>query len=341
MNLAESFDGLQCIADWTFKTKFNKIQMDFESPIDRILRHAGPFARSLELMLVHKTYYSIENLIKIQETCRQLKALKLSGFQHNDLEDQSLINGNSGFVDEVEVLSLEYCCFSSDDPFFTRFTNLTSFNMLGSGITYNALKKCLRNNPGIRSFVSDIQTPKYLELLLSLPNLERLSLHHSSRMLGSSILLRLQSLRSVALYCNNEYINDTLDEFASKKDLVELELNNVKVSSNTFEMLKTFSNLQRLAITTRSYVLTSSNALPMSVKTLKLSGFQHLSVRRIVSLIMLHKNLENIHFANCTISKNRDIASIANIIVRKCNLEVEQRKLDLTLTSTSWEESKV
>lgn len=340
MNLAEAYDGMQSVADWIFKTKFNKITIDFEKrmDIDRILYHIGPFVQSLKLVLFDKFWYTEEDLFKIQETCTELKCLELMGFDGRDVEE----NPFNGVSDNLEVLTLFHCYLAEDDDFFNGFTNLKSLNIVGcTGISNIALQKCFQNNQRITSFVCDNQNLNYSELLQLLPNLEQLGLHYDSRRMDLSVLSILKSpIRSLTLHCHNGNVNvnNLVSELAFKKDLEELELNNVFADGNTFEIIKSFRQLQRLAITTRSCKFTSTNELPHKLKTLKLGGF-HISQRQIVSLIEQRKHLENIHIAESILTTKRGFNSMANSM-RKCNL-FENRKVNLILTTSGDKSSKV
>lgn len=82
MNVAEAYNGLQSVADWMFNVKFNKVTVNFDKrmDIDRIFYHIGPFVQSLKLLLFHNIWYTLEELLKIQGSCTQMKSLYLMGF---------------------------------------------------------------------------------------------------------------------------------------------------------------------------------------------------------------------------------------------------------------------
>lgn len=337
MNLAEAYDGLQCVADWIFKTKLNKITIDFEKRmnIDRILYHIGPFVQSLKLMLFDKFWYTEEDLLKIQQACKELKSLELMGLDRRDVKEIPFY----GASDKLEVLTLFHCSLAEDEDFFNGFTNLKSLNIVGcTGISNSALKVCFQNNKGITSFVCDNHNLNYSQLLQLLPDLEQLGLHYDSRRMDLSVLSLLKCpLRSLTLHCRNGNVNVNVlaRELATKNQtLEELELTNVFVDGNTFEIIKSFQKLQRLAITTRNCKFTSPNELPHKLRTLKLGGF-HISQRQIVSLIEQRKHLENIHIADCSMKTKRGFNF--NSI---CHLD-KNRKVNLILTTSGSKSSKV
>lgn len=335
MNLAEAYDGLQSVADWIFKTKLNKITIDFEKrvDIDRILYHVGPFVQSLKLMLYDKFCYTEEDLFKIQQTCKELKSIELMGFDRRDVKEIPF----AGVSDNLEVLTLFHCSLAEDQDFFNSFTNLKSLNIVGcTGISNIALKSCFQNNHGITSFVCDNQNLNYSQLLPLLPNLEQLGLHYDSRRMDLSVLSILTCpLRSLTLHCRNGNVNVLANELATKNTtLEELELTNVSVDGNTFEIIKLFRKLQRLAITTRNCKFMSPNELPHKLHTLKLGGF-HISQRQIVSLIEQRKHLENIHIADCIMPSKRgfNFNSIGHLD--------KNRKVNLILTTSGNKSPKV
>ncbi len=332
MNLAESCDGLQVVADWIFKTKFNKIAIDFKTcdDIDRLLYHVGPFVRSLELKLFYKFQYTNGDLTKIWETCKELKNFTLIGFEQKKFNEHPLGSACDGY--KLESLTLAHCSFTYGEDIFKSITTLKSLNIVNcSGVSNVAMKNCLMNNQEINSFLCDSQTLKYNELLPLLPNLERVALHHNRSNFDSSLLLKLKSLRSLTLHCNNENVNDVLTDLAKRKDIEELELTNVVINANTFDLVKSLSKLRLLSITTtRKHALTSSIDFPSSLETLKLGGFQ-LSERRIVSLITNQEKLRNVNLANCAVITKRGFDSMADVILRKCS--IGQRKVSLTLNS--------
>lgn len=189
-----------------------------------------------------------------------------------------------------------------DQDFFNTFTNLKSLNIVGcTSVSNKALKKCFQNNQGIKSFVSDNPYLNYSKLKL-LPHLEQLGLHYVRKRINLSILSKLKSpLRSLSLHCKNEYVNVNgwIKEIAIKNELEEMELENVIVDGNTFEIIKSLRKLQRLIITTHGCKFTWSNELPYKLKTLKLVGF-HISQRQIESL-QQRRHLENIQIDECNI----------------------------------------
>lgn len=331
MNLAESCDELQTIADWTFKTKFNKVTIDFGTlvDIDRLLYHVGPFVQSLTLKLFNKSRYTDGDLAKIRKACVELKSLTIIGFERNQFNEYPF----GGACDDykLESLTLAHCKFAYDEDIFKNITTLKSLNMVCClGVSNNAMKKCFTNNQEINSYVCAAGSMPSFELLQLLPNLERLGwCKQDSKTFDPSILSKLKSLRSLLLHCNNENVNNVLTELGTRKDIQELELTKVVVDENTFELVKSLNKLRRLRITTsRKYVFTSSNEFPSSLETLKLDGF-HLSERRVISLITTQESLGNINLANCVLSTKREFSSMADLIVQKCN--VGQRKVSLTL----------
>lgn len=335
MNLVEAYAELQSVADWMFKTKFHKVTIDFDTPvdIDRFLHHIGPFVQSMQLMLFDKLSYTVEDLVKIQKTCKQLKSLQLIGFERGD-DDEN--NPFCAAADKLEALTLGHCYLANDDDnFFKCFTNLKSLNMVEcADISNIAMEKCFQNNQGITSFVChthNLIDPKLLQLL---PNLERLGLRCNADNADLSCLSKLKSLRSVALHCQNGTVTTALNQLALKIDLEELELSNVCIDGDTFKIIKSFRKLQRLVVTTpnnNNYEFRSSeNELPLTLKTFKLEGF-HISLRQIEQLVKQREHLENIHLADCILNTNRSFDSIANSLVRKMNLDTN-RTVNLTLT---------
>lgn len=339
MNLAEAYEGLQSVADWTFKTKFNNVTINFDKSIDinRFLYHVGPFVKTLELMLFHKFRYTEEDLVKIQEQCTELKNLTLRGFERSDVKYNPFCSAH-----KLESLTLGYCSLAEDDDFFNRFTNLKSLNIVGcKKISNIAMRKCFENNQGITSFASMTQNLMYSELLHLLPNLERLGLHYDSTSMDLSFLSKLPSLRALTLRCTNGDVNlnAILSDLAMNTDLEELELNNVSIDEKTFKIIKSFGKLKQLVVTTHKYTFTSSNELPCNLKTLKLGGF-NISQRQLVMLITQQEHLQNINLADCRLMTRMGFNSIADSIVRTCNLD-ENRKVNLILTTSKDRSPKV
>lgn len=333
---SQAYGDIQTVADWTFKTKYAEVTIDFEDPIDvdRLIYHIGPFIQSLKLVLFDN--YTEDDLHNIQKTCSELKILILIGFERNDVQS----NPFCGITDNLEMLTLAHCYLGNDEDILDSFTNLVSFNIVWcSDISSIAVQKCFQNNKGITSFVCDSTDLECSELVQQLPNLERLGLNYANREMDLSFIAKLKSLRSLRLHCNNENMNmnTLLSDLAGKIDLKELEIINVSVDEKTLEILKSFKTLQRLSITTFDYNLTSSNVLPLSLKTLELEGFR-ISVPQIVSLIEQREHLEDIHLADCI--NTPGFHSIAMSIIRQCKLK-ENRKVNLNLTTSADQSAKV
>lgn len=331
MNLAEAYDELQCVADRIYKRKFNKFTFDFTEPIDRILYHAGPSVKSLTLIL-NKTNVKATDLIKISDTCKQLQRLTLKGFHRE-------IIGNNPFasvIDNLEVLSLQNCCLADDEDFFGDSKNLKSLNLLGCrGVQNITLKNCFEKNEGITSFTCDTPQLFYPRLLLLLPKLERVSLRYSSRHMHLNMLSKLQSLRHLTLRCWDENVNDILADLAKTNILEELVLIDVAVDADTFAIIKAFKNLQLLVVTTHNCEFPSSDALPTSLKTLRLGGFS-IADHIISPLVKRLTNLEDFHLSNCELERSgysiTDFDSMADLVLDELNGH-NDRQLDMILTS--------
>lgn len=355
MNLAEAYDGMQGVADWIFKTKFNQVAVyyDESTDIDRIIYHIGPFVQSLSLTLTNKFHQYTEQFYKIQETCENLKNLNVSCFDRSDFKT----NPFCGASVNLEMLMLTCCSLGNDKDFFNRFTNLKSLCMHNcKKISDIALKRCFQNNPTIVKFDCVDKKFLYKELQL-LTNLNQLRINYDHRRMNLSFLSELQSLRKLYVYCQNKrvIVDSLLIQLASKSDLEELELDNAFVDGNTFATMKSFRNLQRLIVTRHhnlpSYNFMSSNELPLKLNFFKLGNF-HISEHQILSLIEQRKFLENISIdccnwlchTDCTLRSGRDFNSIANSIIRNCNSN-KNRRVNLilcqrmeTLSNDFWSE---
>lgn len=346
MNMAEAYEELQCAADFVYKTKFNKLSINFDVciNIDRILYHVGPYVQSLELQLLGGCSYAAdkmkviqENLLKIQATCKELKSLKIIGFE-------GCRYPFCGAADTFEELTLSYCHLEKDDDFFNNLNclNLKSLKIMNcTDVSDIAIEQCFLNNQGIKSFVCDSPSLMYRHLLRRLPNLERVELRYDSRLMNLSFVTRLNSLRSLTLHCENgnENNNSILSELATISGLEELQLYNAVVDGKTFEILKTFRNLQLLTVTSPTGRFIMSHELPLQLKTLKLGGFRS-SQRQIVLLISQREHLKNIHLADCILNTKRDFNSIANSIGQQVR-NLDGRKVNMTMTTSSDKSSKV
>ncbi|XP_037050125.1 uncharacterized protein LOC119084310 [Bradysia coprophila] len=114
------------------------------------------------------------------------------------------------------------------------------------------MQRCCEKNQQIESFACNSRALDYSKFLHLLPNLKELGLTYDSEMLEKNFLPMLQSLRKLALDCV-ENINKVLLPITlnGNVNLEELELSNVVVDENTFEILAKFSELRRLIIISR------------------------------------------------------------------------------------------
>lgn len=330
MNLAEAYDGLQWIADWFFKRKFNKFTFDFEDPIHRVLYHAGPSMKSLTLIL-DKFSFTESDLIEIRDTCKQLQCLTLNGFDRKTATNKPF--GNA--TDTMKVLTLNNCSIANDVDFFGVTENLKCLNLVRCRDMKNiAVKKCFEKNIGIESFSCDNQFHFFPQLLHLLPNLKKLSLVYHSRHMKLDSLSKLQSLRHLTLHCFDENVNDILTDLRKNNILEELVLNDVAVDGNTFGLIKSFHNLRLLVVTAHNIELPSL-ALPAKLNTLKLGGFHIVDVD-ISTLVKQLAYLTDLQLDNCGLDRNgyliSDFDSMADLIVEELN-EHADRQLNISITS--------
>lgn len=332
MNLAEAYEEMQVVADRIYRRKFNKFTFDFKEPIDRVLYHAGPSIKSLTLIL-NKFNVKESDLIKIVDTCKELKCLTLNGFNRKTVESNPFGN----VMGHLEMLTLNHCSIAKDAEFFGTSENLKSLNLFRcSDIEKIAMKECFENNRGIKSFTCDSQLIFYPQLLQLIPNVERLSLRYHSKHMKLNSLSKLQSLRHLTLLCWDENVNDILTELAKINILEELVLIDVAVDANTFKLIKSFENLQLLAVTTHNFELPpTSDALPAKLRTLKLGGFQIVD-NNILSLAEQLQHLQDVHLQDCELESNgyliSDFDDMTDLIVEEL-IEHADRQLNIILTS--------
>lgn len=272
MSLAEAYVELRPIANRMYKRKFNKLSFDFQQPIDRTLRHAGPTAKSLILTL-NGANFKTRDLIKIRRTCKQLRCLTLNGFERKKFRCNPFINfGNR----QLEELTLKKCSLANDINFFDGYKELKSFNMFDCyEMHVAAIDRCFKNNPGMNSFTCNDQYFQIPQMLLLLPNLERLSLRYHRRHMALDMLSVLPSLRYLTLLCSDSNANDVLAELGKSNRLEELVLVDVHITERTFTLIKSLQNLKLLAITSsKPCPFPASKDLPTNLTKLKLEGFR-------------------------------------------------------------------
>lgn len=272
MSLAEAYIELRPIANRMYKRKFNKLAFDFQQPIDRPLRHAGPTAKSLILTL-NGANFKTRDLIKIRRKCKQLRCLTLNGFDMKNFRCNPFINfGNR----QLEELTLNKCSLAYDVNFFDGYKELKSFNMFDCNeMHFAAIDSCFKNNPGINSFTCNDQYFQIPQLLMLLPNLERLSLRYHRRYMTLDMLSVLPSLRYLTLICSGSNANDVLAELGKSNRLEELVLVDVHITQLTFPLIKSLQNLKLLAITSsKGCPFPASKDLPTNLTKLKLEGFR-------------------------------------------------------------------
>lgn len=324
ISFVEAFEGLQCVADWTYKRKFTKLTFDFVQPIDRILYQVGPFLTSLTLIM--KTPRFTENdLIKIRDTCKQLRSLHITGFDRKAVE----MNLLCVVPNHLETLTLDRCSIARDESFFQTTKNLKCLNMIHCRhMTNIAMNVAFENNQGIESFVCVSRYLSYTQLLQRLPNLERTMIDYS-RHVELNSLSNLKSLRHFTLFAYGRNVNEILIDLAKINILEELVLNYVAVDGNTFEILKSFQKLKLLVVTTKNCDFPSSDALPSNLRALKLGGFRIVR-HNILSLVRRLKYLEDIYLRDCEMDSKGNHGSITDFLYQE--LRHTNRKLNITVT---------
>lgn len=333
MNMAEAFEGIQPIADRVYMRKFNELAFDFQQPIDRVLYHAGPTAKSLTLT-ARPCDDLQSDLVKIVETCKELRQLTF-----NEFNMKQLINNPFAqiYAEHLEVLTLNQCSLANDEDFFDSYTNLKCLNLIKCReIKLIAVKKCFERNRDITSFVCDIQyffDPKLLQLL---PSLEKLSLRYNSQYMELDVLSKLTSLRHLTLHCWMENVNDVLAHLGKANQLEELVLIDVVADGNTFPLIKSLHNLHLLTVMTDGFRFASSKDLPLKVKALKLGGCG-ITDNEFASTVKHLKYLKDIQLHNCELERNyfwmNDFDSIADYIVEEVHAEHAERQLSVALVS--------
>ena len=334
MNMAEAYEGLQSIADRVYKKKFNKLAFDFQQPIDRILYHAGPTAKSLTLTFCTFDNNLQSDLVKIVDTCKELRCLTI-----NKLNAQNLVNSplNRIVTKHLEMLTLNRCCLANDADFFDGYEKLKYLNLIEcQKIELVAMKKCFERNPEITSFVCNIQHFFHPTLLQLLPNLEKLSLRYNSRYMKLDVLSQLRSLGHLTLVCLMQNVNDVLADLGTVDRLEELVLVDVATDENTFPLIKSLQNLKLLVAMTDGCRFPSSSDLPPKIKALKLGGCD-VADNDIASTVKHLKHLEALHLQNCELERNgfwiRDFDSLADFVIDEVVAERAHRQLSVTVVS--------
>jgi hypothetical protein len=327
INAEEAYDELQCVADWTYKRKFTKLTFDFAEPIDLIFHHVGPFIVSLTLIL-DKIIYTEKQLRKIQDACTQLKRLTLKGFHRCAVK-------TIPFCSKLEMLSLSGCFLENDADFFDTFKNLKCLSISECrDVSIIAMRKCIENNPGITSFTCDEEYLNYSSLLSLLPNLERLCLDIDNRHLEFMFLTKLNKVQSLTLFCAYTSANNILTNLLELNVLQKLELINVKIDENTYEIIKSLDKLQSLVITTSACEFNTSVALPPKIKYLRLGGFQ-VSLHKITSLFKRLQHLQNLHFSDCILDHKGTFVTdfkTLSAVIAQCQLFEASRPLHVICT---------
>ena len=333
MNMAETYEGLQPIADRVYKRKFNKLAFDFQQPIDRILYHAGPTAKSLTLTF--STFDNLQtDLDNIVKTCKQLQCLTL-----NELNVKKLVNHPFAHIatDHLQMLTLNQCSLEEDVHFFDGYTKLKYLNLNKCRkVDIISMKKCFERNQGITSFVCNVQYFFYPTLLQLLPNLKKLNLRYNSRYMELGVLSKLESLRHLTLVCFLENVNDALVALAKVNRLEELVLIDVVPDDKTFPLIKKLETLQLLAAISDRCHFPSSSDLPPNLKALKLGGCG-IADNAIASTLKHLKHLRAIHLQNCEWERNGvwigDFDSLADFVVDEVIAEHPHRHLNVELVS--------
>lgn len=334
MNFAEAYDGHQQIADRIYKRKFNNLTIDCPQTMNRILYHAGPSAKTLKLML--NNLISESDLMKIGETCKELRCLTLNHFDRKKFEKNPFVEVTSELLEE---LTLAECNIENDQEFFDVFKNLKCLNLSDCiKVADAAIKKCFDNNQHITSFTL-CRTFFNLSLLQFLPTLERLMLKYDSRIMNLDSLSKLPSLRHLTLHCSAANVNSMLAALAKINILEQLELINVDIDDSTFRLIKSLEQLQMLAVTTMvDCPFPASDKLPAKLKTLKLGGV-HLVKNDIASAVKKLHHLRDINLQDCEVVINdyvlNDFESIADFILDEL---AEQRDRQLNIAVQTFED---
>jgi len=330
MSLAEAYDGLQCVADLIYRKKFTNFTYDFQDPIERVFYHIGPFVRSLTIVLDNFDYTE-HHLKEIRDACKQLQSLTLKGFDRRNVKRNPFRE-----TDNVEILTLDHCALANDDEFFDGFTNLKCLNIVRCGEIDNiALKKCFENNNALTSFVCNGSYRYYPHLLQLLQNLERLCLHYNKRLTANSFS-KFSKLRFLTLHCWDENINDILIELSKTNTLEQLELIDVGVDANTFNIINSFKKLELLVVTAHECEFSLPDAMPAKLQTLKLGGFQ-ISQQQITSLTKKLEHLEELHLSDCILDNNGilviDFNSMTDLVIEALIIQIKtNRQLNVILT---------
>lgn len=320
MHLAEAYEELQCVADWTYKTKCAKFTYNFTDAVELVFYHIGPFVRSLTLIM-DNVDCTERNLQQIHDACSQLKELTLVEFDRRTVV-------NMPFSGRLDSLSLERCSLADDEDFFLPFNNLKTLNISRCrDISSAAIKKCFEDNSEIQSFTCDSQYLPHSQLLSLLPDIEQLRV---SIRINQVKLRTSKKLRNLTLECLNRSPNETLTDLALNNNVEKLVLHDAQIDENTFDRISALDKLQFLALTTFGSTFHPAAALPPKLKCLQLGGFE-ITQATIRSLIKDLKYLEVLHLADCALDCDGNFDAIAESMVRMLSF-CKSREINLILT---------
>lgn len=261
----------------------------------------GPTAKSLTLTL-HYDNYTMRSLIKIRRACKELRCLTLNGFKRRNFRGNPFINfGNK----QLEVLTLSQCSLGNDVFFFDGYKSLHSLNVYHClDLNFMAMAICFQNNPGMKSFTCNSQYFPYPNMLLLLPNLERLSLLYHSQRMTLDILSKLPSLRYLTLLCSGDNVNDLLAHLEKSNQLEELALADAEINEQTVVLITSLERLKFLSITSSEIrSLSTFRTMPSNLQKIKLGGYR-IDNRTIASVVAQLTHLDDILLSDCELLWN-------------------------------------
>lgn len=271
ISLAKTCNRLLFVADTVYVRNFKEIKVKGGSnPVEGVISSAAEFYDILSVVGIHlrsiEVHYGNEFVLEaIGDNCNNLETLMLCG----------------------------------GPPPLQELGKLKELKLEGVKMSTNQLKTFFEKNPNIESIkynnVDEDMNENFVKSLQLLPKLKSLD---TNIILYENILqqlLRLDSLTKLDIYLSQN-CNHALTELAKKLNLTELRFS-ADVDNTTFDIIKSFRNLEVLSIYAmsvrwpKSYFLPETTVFPPKLKIIKLHHI-HMDCCTLLAIIKQLKSLE-------------------------------------------------
>lgn len=342
INLAETCSRLRSLANLRYE-RFTELSIEGQGPgaVNRILFHIGRHIRMLKFDSQQRSQFFVKAHEQILWTAVNEHC---SGLQHLVISDWAppLTEYFTAFdcLKTVEILTLRECNMTSDHCFLAKFRQLKYLNLLNTTLNVTLdLTVLLMNNPDLLSFYYDHQDSGVLcltDYVTLLPKLEALRMN-TRNICEYESFCYFDNLTKLHLYCNQENINDLLVHLTKKGIIRQLELTRVRFDKNSYEILKSFTQLELLYVTSwnKQNLLESSIVWPSNLKSLTLKRFSA-PFKNFLSIIEQLKHLEQLDLldSECTETFRANFdgpTSFSRTIVKAMDRSKRGRQLNLIL----------